>query len=151
MFHNILSGAFIAILAICASSHAALAQSRPSLPMTDNAYLYEYGFTPYGSVLLAASVREIGGKTAVCGFWMVKDRLQAYVIAHGLDRRARQTTSVRIGNVHLLTGLDFMRKVAPDEFEVGTMARCQVTEVAWQAGFAKQKINFRTPRLNIRS
>ncbi|MEL6646483.1 MAG: hypothetical protein AAFY35_08200 [Pseudomonadota bacterium] len=148
---HVLIAAIMALATLSALTLTASAQSRPSLPMTDNAYLYEYGFTPYGSVLLAASVREIGGKTAVCGFWTVKERLQAYVIAHGLDRRARQTTSIRIGNLHLLTGVDFMRKVAPEEFEVGTMARCQVTDVAWQAGFAKQKINFRTPRINIRS
>lgn len=148
---HVLIAAIMALATLSALTLTASAQSRPSLPMTDNAYLYEYGFTPYGSVLLAASVHEIGGKTAVCGFWTVKERLQAYVIAHGLDRRARQTTSIRIGNLHLLTGVDFMRKVAPEEFEVGTMARCQVTDVAWQAGFAKQKINFRTPRINIRS
>lgn len=121
------------------------------MPMTDNAYTLQYGFSPYGSVLLAATVRNVGGKTAVCGFWTEKERLQAYVIAHGLDRRARQTTSIRVGNVHLLTGVDFMRKVPPEDFKVGTTAQCEITNVPWRAEFSSQKLKFRSPRLRIRS
>ena len=110
----------------------------------------EYTFRPYGSIVIAAMVREVNGMTAVCGFWMIKQRLQAYIIESKMDRRARQTTGIRLGNKRLLTGVNFMNKVAPDDFVVGTQAKCEVTQVPWQPGFAGQKVEFLSPTLRGR-
>ncbi|MEO0751205.1 MAG: hypothetical protein AAFY25_05340 [Pseudomonadota bacterium] len=127
------------------------AQARTTTPMIEKPSVVEYGFRPYGNIMIAAMVRDVGGKTAVCGFWAVSSRLQAYVIATKLDRRARQTTTILLGKTRLLKGVDFMNKVSMDDFAVGTQARCQVTTIPWQAGFSGQKLEFSTPRLTTRS
>ena len=40
-----------------------------TVPMEQGAYVVEVSFRPYGSIVLATIVREVNGKTAVCGFW----------------------------------------------------------------------------------
>lgn len=149
-FAGILS-AVLSVALLVSTGSSLHAQSRQTTPMTDNSYSFQIGFRPYGTMLIAVMVRDIGGKTAVCGFWTAKERFQAYITAHGVDRRARQTSTISVGSVRLLTGIDFMNKVSPEDFRVGTQARCKVTSVPWQAGFARQKVGFKNVKLTIRS
>lgn len=83
--------------------------------------------------------------------WSETERIQAHVRASNLDRRARQTTGVELGNRRLITGVMFMAEVEPDAFKAGVKVPCKVTNVPWQAGFAKQKVEFAAPRLRSRS
>ncbi|MEO0371548.1 MAG: hypothetical protein AAF231_08860 [Pseudomonadota bacterium] len=130
----------------------ALAQtSGHTTTMDASAQVLEYSFRPYGALKIAAMVTNIGGKTAVCGMWSETERIQAHVRASNLDRRARQTTGVELGNRRLITGVTFMTEVDPDAFKAGVKVPCKVTNVPWEAGFARQKIEFAAPRLRSRS
>lgn len=74
MFKQLIS---MAVIALAVGTTLANAQARPTAPMTSQASTQQYNFSPYGSILLEAMVREVGGKTAVCGIWTVNERLQA--------------------------------------------------------------------------
>lgn len=150
MFKHIIAITLIAVSAAFAVSTSASAQStRHTAPMANDGEVIIYGFRPYGSIAIASMVKEIGGKTAVCGFWAVRERLQAYVISTQADRRRRQTVTVKLGNRRLVTGVDFMNKVDFDDFNAGARANCEVTAVPWQAGFARQEIEYLSPRLRL--
>ena len=150
MFKTIITAIFIAGSAAIALSTPATAQSkRHTTPMLNSGEVISYGFRPYGAIVIASMVKDIGGKTAVCGFWAVQERLQAYVISTKLDLKARQKVTIKLDNRRILTGVGFMNKVDLDDFEAGTKANCQVTAVPWQAGFATQKIEYLSPRLRV--
>ncbi|MEL7012562.1 MAG: hypothetical protein AAFO72_04695 [Pseudomonadota bacterium] len=150
MFKHIIAIIIIAVSAASAVSTSASAQTtRHSTPMSKNAAVINYLYRPYGSIVIASIVKEIGGKTAVCGFWAEKERLQAYVISTQLVRKTRQKVSIKLGNRRILTGIEFMNKVDLDDFEVGTRANCEVTAVPWQAGFAHHEIEYNAPRMRV--
>ncbi|MEL6314972.1 MAG: hypothetical protein AAFQ60_13110 [Pseudomonadota bacterium] len=150
MFKTIITALIVAGSAAIALFTPATAQSkRYTTPMLNSGEVISYGFRPYGSIVIASMVKDIGGKTAVCGFWAVQERLQAYVISTKLDLKARQKVTIKLGNRRLLTGVGFMNKVDLDDFEAGTKANCQVTAVPWQAGFATQEIEYNSPRLRV--
>lgn len=96
-------------------------------------------------------IKDIGGKTAVCGMWSETERLQAHVRASNLPRRGRANTTVEVGDRRLIKGLGFMAEVAPEDFVAGTTVNCQVTNVPWEAGFARQKIRLSSPKSRSRS
>lgn len=125
----------------------AQAQSKTTTPMVSNGHSVVYGFRPYGSIAVAAMLKDVGGKTAVCGFWTVRERLQAYVLATNLDRRRRQAITVKVGNVRLLTGVDFMNEVDSDDYKAGTQATCQITNFPWKPAYKQQDIEFLAPRV----
>lgn len=139
----------IALQMMCLSSMTlpAMAQSSGHMvKMSASGQIIEFSFRPYGTIQIAAMIKDIGGKTAVCGIWAETERLQAHIYAGNLPRRARTTTGVELGNTRLLTGLGFTKKAAPEAFEAGAEVPCVLTNVPWQAGFARQRIEFAAPR-----
>lgn len=134
------------------STLPSLAQSsKYTTAMSSNARIAEYTFKPFGAIQLAVMIKEIGGKTAVCGMWAETERLQAHVRASHLPRRGRANTTVDVGNRRLIKGLGFMAEVAPEDFVTGTTVNCQVTNVPWEAGFTRQKIRLSSPKSRSRS
>ncbi|MEO0774119.1 MAG: hypothetical protein AAFZ04_13145 [Pseudomonadota bacterium] len=142
-----------AIFGLCAliANGPVSAQSGHSTAMAPGAQIVEYTFKPYGAIQLAAMIKNIGGKTAVCGMWAETERLQAHIRAGNLHRRIRTTASVDLGNRRPITGLGFMKQVTAEDFKAGTQVPCRVTNVPWEAGFARQKIEFAAPRLRSRT
>lgn len=139
-----------AACALC-SMPASAQSAGPTVPMAQNSATVQYTFRPYGAMKIAAMVYEVGGKTAVCGMWTESERFQAYIRSSKLDRRARQTTSVKMGNLHLLKGVTFMKKVEPDQFVAGTRVPCKVTGVPWKSEFSRQTPSFGAPVVRSRS
>ncbi len=144
------SATMVALLTSLAT--ASFAQSaKHTTTMSSNAKVAEYTFKPFGAIQVAVMIKDIGGKTAVCGMWSETERLQAHVRASNLPRRGRANTTVEVGDRRLIKGLGFMAEVAPEDFVAGTTVNCQVTNVPWEAGFARQKIRLSSPKSRSRS
>lgn len=129
----------------------AWAQSGMTTPMAQNGKVLTVSFQPYGEMKIAAMLRNVGGKTAVCGMWTESERFQAYIIAEKLDARIRSATRVTIGNQQVIHGVGFMKKVPEDAFGAGTQVPRKITGLPWQAGFANQGFEMRSPRIKSRS
>ncbi len=142
----------VPFLAFAGMTDTATAQSsKHTTKMSSNAHISEYSFKPFGAIQVAVMIKDIGGKTAVCGMWAETERLQAHVRASNLPRRGRANTTVEVGNRHLLKGLGFMAEVEPEDFVAGTTVNCKVTNVPWEAGFARRKLRLSSPKARSRS
>ena len=119
--------------------------------MAQNGKVLTVSFQPYGEMKIAAMLRNVGGKTAVFGMWTESERFQAYIIAEKFDARIRSATRVTIGNRQVIHGVGFMKKVRSDAFGAGTQVLCKITGLPWQAEYANQCFEMRSPRIKSRS
>jgi len=136
-------------LGLMAAVSAEAQSGKITAPLAENTYVIEVPFRPYGSMLYAIVIRNVGGKVAVCGQWAVGDRLQAYVKSTQLPRKMRGVTKVLVGKTILLTGVSFFDEVATGGLKVGNQASCQVTHVPWKASYSNKDIDVHIPRKTV--
>ena len=96
-----------------------------------------------GGITVALELREIGGRTGICGAWAQSERLTAYV--RGKGREVLSKGKVLLGGSVLHHDLRFLRRVAPAESYAGAPANCIRTARPW-AGAAGRMPRVRIPR-----
>jgi len=97
-----------------------------------------------GGITVAADVREMDGRTMVCGVW-AQSRQQS-VLTKRKARGVLDTGSVALGAETLVRGLRFMTEVAPMADYGGQEAGCAVTQRPWRQGDAGRRVEIRLPR-----
>lgn len=101
-------------------------------------------FSSPGGISVAAEVREIGGKTGVCGVW--SDSENQSVLTRGISHRVLDPASVILGREAIVTGLQFLRKVPARRDYAGVEADCVVLERPWSAEDAARPVRINIPR-----
>ncbi|QYX56213.1 hypothetical protein K1T73_14285 [Roseovarius sp. SCSIO 43702] len=104
-------------------------------------------FTSPGGVSVAAEVKEIGGKTGICGVWAESENQS--VLTKNRAQRVLDPAAVILGNEALLTGLQFLRKVPPARDYGGMEADCVVIERPWRAADAGKRVRINMPPVII--
>lgn len=117
-----------------------------SMRLGDSPALAGGTFSAPGSLSVAATVREIGGRTGICGVWSESDVVSALV--KGRTRNALGPSAVMLGNEAVVSGLYFLRKVParPAGDYGGIEADCVVTDRVWTASDATKPVRIHMPR-----
>lgn len=104
-------------------------------------------FTPGGwSLSVAAGLREIDGRLAVCGAW-TGDGFHARQFAHTVLGAG----SVFVGGRRVQNNLVFLSEVRDVPLAPGTSAACAATGEPWQAAVAAAPVVIRLPRIVVES
>jgi len=147
---NILRSAFC-ILALslvlgCLYPAMGIAQNgKFTQPMAKDPSVAVWGYDPQGEMMVAAMIKNVEGKVAVCGFWTISKRLSPYIKETGLDRITRGNANIVVKGVVVMHSLRTFKKVSLDNFAVGTVAPCKVTPHAWHSSFSNKDVVIRTP------
>lgn len=101
-------------------------------------------FTSPGGLTVAADVRNIGGKTGVCGVWA--ESANQSVMTRNSGPQILDSGGVALGGQAVAQGLRFMAKVAPATDYSGAQANCITTERPWMAGDETRDVQIILPR-----
>lgn len=97
-----------------------------------------------GGVTVAVELRNMAGKTGLCGVWAESERLTAYVRHKGGKVLAKG--SIALGGEVLTHDLGFLNRVAPAASYAGAPAGCVRLDRPWQPGDANRRLEVRLPR-----
>lgn len=101
-----------------------------------------------GGITVAVDLREMQGRTGLCGAWAESERLTAYLRGSGREILAKG--SIALGGEVLTYNFNFLRKIAPRESYAGAPAGCVRLKRAWQPGDASKPLDIRIPRRWLR-
>ena len=103
-------------------------------------------FSAPGAVSVAVDVREINGRTGICGVWSESDTVSALV--KGRSGTVLGPSAVMLGQEAVVSGLFFLRKVParPAASYGGIEADCVITDRAWRAADAAKPVRVHMPR-----
>lgn len=127
-----------------ALSACALGQSGNVTRFASEPLLTGGTFSTGGGLTVASVLKQVDGKTAVCGIW--SESISQTVFTKGTAKEILASGSVSLGKQRLLTGLDFFRKVPPGTEYVGLDANCRTTELEWQSRYATERHVIALPR-----
>lgn len=97
-----------------------------------------------GGVTVAVELRNLGGKTGLCGVWAESARLTAYVRHKGGKVLAKG--SIALAGQVLTYDLGFLNQVAPAPSYAGAPAGCVRLDRPWRAGDDNRQLEVRLPR-----
>jgi len=100
-------------------------------------------FSSGGGLTVAAELREIEGRAAVCGVW---SKTRQSVLTRGENRRVIATGSAFVGGDRVVQGLDFLPEVPQAESYAGAPARCVLIDRAWDPALVAEDLTIRLPR-----
>ena len=126
-----LSAAFAAVLSLTGAGQAA----PPEVPYGDDFQMYGFSVGSGGDILIYAGVREIGGKTGVCGVIWFEG---ATSTTKTIERQFTEKMGFSIAGqpIRVSTG-DFKRYNSREEVEKAGMARCFKSNKPWKPAYAK--------------
>ena len=100
-----------------------------------------------GGLTVASELREINGKTGLCGVW--SESASQVALTRSSARGVLSKGSAYIGDEKLLTDLKFLRKAAPTTTYAGLPSGCIITARPWQASDATSRPILRLPQQNV--
>lgn len=101
-------------------------------------------YTSPGGITVAVDVREIQGRTGVCGVWA--ESVNQSVMTRGAGRQVLGSGAVVLGGEAITQGLGFLRLVPAAESYAGMQGNCVATDRPWQAGDAAKPVKIVLPR-----
>ena len=101
-------------------------------------------YTSPGGLSFAADIREIDGKTGVCGVWAESDRQSVLTKGRAINVLGRG--AIVLDGQAIVSGLAFLRKVAPARSYGGLDANCVVTDRPWSPADASLPSQIVVPR-----
>lgn len=101
-------------------------------------------FTSPGGITVAVELRNIAGKTGVCGVWA--ESVNQSVMTRGSGRKILDSGGVTLGDEGVAQGLTFLAKVAPATSYAGAEANCVTTDRPWQVGDDARDVRIILPR-----
>jgi len=100
-----------------------------------------------GGITLAVELRNLAGKTGICGIWAQSKRLTAYVRHEG--PRMLSKGSIALDGRVLTHDLGFLNRVEPAASYAGAPAGCLRLDRPWRAGDAHRRPELRLPRQEL--
>jgi len=97
-----------------------------------------------GGITVAVEMRNMGGRTGLCGVWAQSEQLTVYVRRAG--RRVLSKGSIALDGRILTSNLDFLRRVAPAPGYAGAPAGCVRLDRPWRPGDAARRPEVWIPR-----
>jgi hypothetical protein len=126
-----IAAAVAAVLSLSGAGQAA----PPEVPYGDDFQMYGFSVGSGGDILIYAGVREIGGKTGVCGVIWFEG---ATSTTKTIERQFTEKMSFSIaGQPIRVSTSDFMRYNSREEVEKAGIARCFKSNRAWDPAYAK--------------
>jgi hypothetical protein len=101
-------------------------------------------FTSPGGITVAVDVRNIGGRTGVCGVWA--ESVNQSVMTRNSGPMILDSGGVALDGEGVAQGLTFLAKVAPATDYSGLQANCVTTERPWRAGDEARDVKIVLPR-----
>lgn len=101
-----------------------------------------------GGITVAVELREMQGRTGLCGAWAQSERLTAYL--RGAGREVLAKGSIALGREVLTYNFNFLHQIAPRDSYAGAPAGCVRLKRAWQPGDAAKPLDIRIPRRSLR-
>lgn len=138
----------IARIALAAASMTLVActvmQPAGSVILGENLTLGGGTYTSPGGLTLAVEMREIQGKTGVCGVWAESEKQS--VMTRLVAPQVLASAGVAMGGEAVAHGLGFLAKVAPARSYAGQRGNCAVTDRPWSAADAGKPVQIVIPR-----
>lgn len=100
-----------------------------------------------GGITVAVELRDIGGRTGLCGVWAQSEQLTVYVRNAG--RRVLSKGSIALDGRILTNNLDFLKRVAPAPGYAGAPAGCVRLARPWRPGDAERRLEVWIPRQQV--
>lgn len=97
-----------------------------------------------GGITVAMDLREVQGRTLVCGVWAQSDQQSILTLRKAYNVVA--SGSVTLDGRTILRGLSFMEEVPPMADYTGQEAGCRLLDRPWQAGDETREAGIRIPR-----
>lgn len=101
-------------------------------------------FTSPGGITVAVDVRNIQGRTGVCGVWA--ESVNQSVMTRRSGPKILDSGGVALDGEGVARGLRFLAKVAPAADYAGLPANCITTDRPWRAGDETREVQIVLPR-----
>ena len=136
-----LSWAFAVLGVLCLLAGPAGAQT-VEIPLDDDFWALELNWRGGGEMLILYTARPIGGRTFVCGLYII-DGPVPLAVANAYVREAR----VKAGSKTLISNLSFFPHVDAAASVRRVRAKCRASRVPWSDAIAQARLTIAGPKL----
>lgn len=140
-FHRLAAGLAATLLAAPAPQAGANPRLGPDPVLGGGEY------STGGGLTVAVELREMNGRTGLCGVWAQSRRLTVYVRRAG--PRVLSKGTIALDDRVLTHDLGFIKRVAPTGSYAGAPAGCVRLDRPWHPGDATARLDVRIPRQQV--